>query len=543
MKVALKLFALVQALRLNARRDTNFAARLAEKDLVAQFRVLETGTCRQIGFHGGRVRTTARRHPRPDVEVWFKDDRAAMQMLSLKQDHLANIHGMKNFRIGLEGPDELTAWFMETLQMLRHTGWRFGEEMQGGVRRYTNNTNGGPVHVYVKDGKILRITPIEFGPEDGPSWTIRARGRDFKPPRQTSVPPHSLASKSVVYSKDRLLYPMKRVDFDPNGARNPSNRGVSGYVRISWDEALDLVANEIKRIKRDYGASALAFTHSAHQNWGNVGYHLSSGFRFFNMVGFTKVHGNPQSWEGWYWGATHHWGHTMRLGQGEVFGQVEDCLQHCEMIVFWSSDPEVTSGCYGGMEGTIRRLWAKELNIRFVHIDPYLNETAALLGGKWIAPRPGSDPALAQAIAHVWITEGLYDKQYVATRTTGFDEWAAHVLGDDDGIPKDPEWAEGETGVPARDIRALAREWGRRKTYLGAGGIGNTFGGACRSATGAQWARMMVILMAMQGYGRPGVNMGNLQIGTPIDFNFWFPGYAEGGISGDLQFTANGPVN
>jgi anaerobic selenocysteine-containing dehydrogenase len=87
----------------------------------------------------------------------------------------------------------------------------------------------------------------------------------------------------------------------------------------------------------------------------------------------------------------------------------------------------------------------------------------------------------------------------------------------------------------------LAREWGKKKTYLGAGGFGNGFGGACRSATGAQWARMMVMLMAMQGLGRPGVNFGNMQIGTPVDLSFWFPGYAEGGISGDLMNTACAP--
>ena len=122
-------------------------------------------------------------------------------------------------------------------------------------------------------------------------------------------------------------------------------------------------------------------------------------------------------------------------------------------------------------------------------------------------------------------------------RTTGFDEWAEYIMGRQDGTPKTPEWAEEETGVAARDIRALAREWGKKRTYLGAGGMGGGFGGACRTATGAQWARMMVILMAMQGLGRPGVNFGNLQQGAPLDYTFWFPGYAEGGISGDLTHT------
>ena len=111
-------------------------------------------------------------------------------------------------------------------------------------------------------------------------------------------------------------------------------------------------------------------------------------------------------------------------------------------------------------------------------------------------------------------------------------------LGDEDGIPKTPEWQEKETGVPAKDVRALAREWGKKRVYLAPGGWGNGHGGACRNQTGIQWARVMVCLSAMQGLGKPGCNMGNLQWGCPLDFNFYFPGYSEGGMSGDLENTA-----
>ena len=53
---------------------------------------------------------------------------------------------------------------------------------------------------------------------------------------------------------------------------------------------------------------------------------------------------NPDSWEGWYWGAMHHWGNSLRLGAPEFYGTVEDCLKEAEMIVFWSSDPDATYG-------------------------------------------------------------------------------------------------------------------------------------------------------------------------------------------------------
>ncbi len=81
--------------------------------------------------------------------------------------------------------------------------------------RYCNMTNGGPVFVYVKDGKIVRMTPIDFADDDGASWTIEAKGVKLTPPRKTTLAPHGQNAKSIVYSPDRLLYPMKRVDFDP----------------------------------------------------------------------------------------------------------------------------------------------------------------------------------------------------------------------------------------------------------------------------------------------------------------------------------------
>src|SRR6266550_2457125 len=103
------------------------------------------------------------------------------------------------------------------------------------------------------DGKIIRMTPIYFGADDPPPWTIEARGLKLTPPRKTTLAPHGQNAKSIVYSPDRLLYPMKRVDFDSNGERNPENRGKSGYVRISWEEAIKIVTDEIKRQKREYG--------------------------------------------------------------------------------------------------------------------------------------------------------------------------------------------------------------------------------------------------------------------------------------------------
>ena len=410
----------------------------------------------------------------------------------------------------------------------------------GHIARYTNGTTGGPVFVDVRDGKILRITPIEFSEDDAPSWTIQARGRDFTPPRKTTASPWTVAHRSTIYSPKRILTPLKRVDFNLHGERNIHNRGVSGYEPISWDEALDMVTEEIVRVKREVGPAGILSTPGSHHLWGNVGYRHSAYFRFLNLLGFTCGEHNPDSWEGWHWGAMHMWGNSHRLGINEQYGLLEDALKHTELVIYWSADPEATcNGVYGAQEGNIRRRWLKELGVRMIVIDPYFNHTGALLCDKWFAPRMGTDVALGLGIAFTWLTEDLYDKEYVAERTTGFETWMAYVLGKNDGVPKTPEWAEDESGIPARDIRALAREWAAKKTMLAAGGPGG-MGGACRAATGNEWARMMVALAAMQGLGKPGSNIWGTSSGAPLDCSFMFPGYAEGGISGDTANTAAG---
>jgi len=532
------LLSLGALLQRTARKYPHFKSRLRDKDLTVQVKLSDNAVGRYFTLKNGSLSSKSGIHQNPDVTMVFGNARIALEVLIPPRNPLDSINAMKSFQMGILGPENLTNWWMETLSLMLSAGAQYGTEMHDGVKRFTSNTNGGPVFVYVKNGKILRITPIEFDDIDAKPWTIKARGRSFTPPRKTTISPHTLAFKSTIYSPDRLLYPMKRADFDLNGERNPHNRGISEYKRISWDEALDIVASEIKRVKKEHGPGAILNSSGSHHLWGILGYWLSAKLRFLNNIGWTPVVSNPDSWEGWHWGAMHHWGQSMRLGAPESYGVIADCLKECEMVVFWSSDPETTSGVYAAFEGTVRRQWLKDLGIRMIHIDPFYNHTAALFGGKWLAPKPGTSHAMALAIAYVWITENLYDKEYVAKRTVGFDPWKEYILGNEDGSAKTPEWQESETGVPAKDVRALAREWGKKKTYLAAGGISG-FGSACRSATGIEWARSMVCLMAMQGLGKPGINFGGTQQGTPVDTAFYFPGYAEGGLSGDLANTGS----
>jgi molybdopterin guanine dinucleotide-containing S/N-oxide reductase-like protein len=394
-------------------------------------------------------------------------------------------------------------------------------------RVFTNLTNGGPVSVYVKDGKIVRVRPLQVPEEEYQPWVIEAGGKKYSPPKALRLAPPVHAERNRLNSENRILYPQKRVDFDPSGERNPQNRGKSRYERISWDEALDIVSQEMKRVIDAYGGPAITGMTSSHHNWGIVGYKMGPFSRFMNMLNYTPVLDNPDSWEGWHWGATHSYGFYWRLGMPEQFDLLEDALKHTEMIVFWSNDPDTTRGTYSGQESAIWRVWLKEKGIKTVFIDPFFNYTAAAMDGTWLPPRPGSDTALAMAIAYVWITEGRYDKEYVGARTIGFDEFKDYILGvSDKGFAKTPEWAEAESGIAARKIRALAREWASKRTCLSSGCRGGE-GSACRTAYGTEWARMMVALQAMQGLGKPGISIWGTTMGAPADCETWFPGYAE----------------
>ena len=247
--------------------------------------------------------------------------------------------------------------------------------------RYCNMTNGGPVFVYVKDGKIVRMTPIDLADDDGASWTIEAQGPEAhaaaqdhagaaRPERQVD---RLFARPAALSDEARRLRSERRAQSaEPRQVRLRAHllgRGdqASSPTRSSGRSANTAPAASPSRTARTTPGATSATTSrrcSASPT----------------PIGMTRVHHNPDSWEGWYWGAVHHWGHTLRVGQSETYGTVEDCLQNCDMIVSWAADPETTSGSYGAQEGTVRRQWLKDpkLGIKVVHVDPYYNATGAV---------------------------------------------------------------------------------------------------------------------------------------------------------------------
>ncbi|GAI44265.1 unnamed protein product, partial [marine sediment metagenome] len=110
-----------------------------------------------------------------------------------------------------------------------------------------------PAAIDTEKGRIVRIRPLHldwrYDKKELNPWKLEVRGKVFEPSMKILQPPFGLAYKKRVYAPNRIKYPLKRVDWDPDGERNPQNRGKSKFKRISWEEALNIVASEIKRVK------------------------------------------------------------------------------------------------------------------------------------------------------------------------------------------------------------------------------------------------------------------------------------------------------
>jgi anaerobic selenocysteine-containing dehydrogenase len=382
-----------------------------------------------------------------------------------------------------------------------------GESFVKGLGLNDFGGNGNVSVIDVKKGKVVRIRPLhydwQYDRKQFNPWKIEAHGQVFEPGMKTLIPPFELAYKKRVYSPNRILYPLKRVDWDPDGDRNAENRGKSGYVRISWDEAAEIIAGELKRVKEKYGPEAVLSQSDGHGE-GKVIHasHGSANKLLALLGGYTLQMRNPDSWEGWAWGAKHVWG-MEPVGQMLPAANVmPDIAENTELLLFWGCDPETTPWGFNGQMASRLCYWWTELGIKSLYICPELNYGAAVHADKWIPIKPNTDAALQLAIAHVWITEGTYDKEYVATHAYGFERFEDYVLGEEDGIAKTPEWAAEKTGIPARIIKVLAREWASKTTTIahGNGGPG------IRSPYSTEPGRLEVLLLAMQGLGSPGAH-------------------------------------
>jgi molybdopterin-containing oxidoreductase family molybdopterin binding subunit len=325
----------------------------------------------------------------------------------------------------------------------------------------------------VEDGEIRKLESADY-PGDPSARSICLKG---------------LSNGRVVYHPDRLKHPLKRV----------GDRGEGKWQRITWDEAFDAIASKLLEVKERYGPESVKVIAASSSHVGMLMGRLMAA-RFANVWGAGGVF-EPKS----------HWLADMRipaaslltLGDSGQSHRLQDLI-HSKMVILWGGNPAETY--FPEMRFILD---ARDRGAKIVVIGPLFDATAAK-ADQWVPIRPATDAALAMAMIHVIIEEGLYDKDFVMRHTVGpflvrgdtklflreeeaYRVWDlnANVLSSVgttsspalfgsslvDGVTCKPAFqvlaeraayytpdrAEGITGVPADTIRGLALEYARSK--------------------------------------------------------------------------------
>ncbi|PWF21250.1 trimethylamine-N-oxide reductase TorA [Corticimicrobacter populi] len=309
----------------------------------------------------------------------------------------------------------------------------------------------------------------------------------------------------MIYSPSRVRYPMVRLDwYRKRHLSDTSQRGDNRFVRVSWDEALDLFYEELERIQQEYGPWAL---HTGGGGWRSVGQMHSCVNHMLRGIG---MHGRAVATVGDYSTGAGQVILPYVLGSTEVYTQGTSwdvILNESKLIIFWANDPvknlqvgwnTETHETYTYFEQLKQKIADKQ--IRVICMDPVKSKTQKYLDAEHQPVNPMTDVALMLAIAHTLVKESLYDEQFLETYTVGFERFLPYLEGKtEDMVEKTPEWAEAICGVPADRIRELARLMAGNRTQL-------IFGWAVqRQQHGEQPYWMGAVLAAMLGQiGLPG---------------------------------------
>ncbi|MCJ2131695.1 molybdopterin-dependent oxidoreductase [Methylobacterium sp. E-045] len=264
-----------------------------------------------------------------------------------------------------------------------------------------------------------------------------------------------------VYSDQRVLYPMKRV----------GPKGSGQFARIGWDEALDTIAGRWKAIIAESGPRAiLPYSYLGTQGIING---LNVGDPLFNKLGATVC-------ERTFCDSGSCTAYMMTIGHTP--GVDPESFVHSKYIILWACNTLSTNSHHWPFIEQAKRNGAK-----LVVIDPVRTRTARL--ADWHIPiRPGTDGALALAMMHIIIKEGLTDRDYIDRHTIGFDELAERCEA------YTPEFASAETGIPVEDILKLAREYATTPPAVVRIGVAVE-----RHAGGGQTVRAIACLPALIG--------------------------------------------
>lgn len=346
-----------------------------------------------------------------------------------------------------------------------------------------------PLRMHVVDGEIRYVETDNTGDDNYEGLhQVRAclRGRSMR---------------RRVYNPDRLKFPMKRV-----GAR-----GEGKFIRISWEEAFETISGSLKDIIGKYGNEAVYLNYATGTLGGTMTRSWPPGStliaRLMNCCGGYLNHYGDYSSAQIAAGLNYTYG-------GWADGNSPSDIENSKLVVFFGNNPGETRLSGGGVTYYLAQAREKS-NARMIIIDPRYTDTAAGREDEWVPIRPGTDAALAAALAHVMITENLVDQPFLDKYCVGYDEktlpagapanghYKAYILGSgEDGTAKTPEWASKITGITVDKIVKLAREIGQAKPAFIAQGWGPQ-----RHANGELATRAIAMLAILTG--NVGINGGN----------------------------------
>ncbi len=327
------------------------------------------------------------------------------------------------------------------------------------------------IKAHVKDDVITRVTTRsnEELNEQFPIQKACVRGRSYR---------------MFQYHPDRLKYPMKRV----------GKRGEGKFERISWEEAVETIASETKRITKKYGPES-RFNGQSTAVTGGVFDGKQMIDRLFALTGgyvgcyHSVSFGNTAAATPYTYGTS-------------LSGSSLDTLLDTKLLILWGHNPAET--IFGHSNYYFQEL--KKKGVKIIVVDPRYSETVAAYADEWIPLLPTTDNALMDAMLYVIINENLHDQAFIDRYCLGFDETnmpegvpaneslVAYLFGQKDGIPKTPEWAEKICKVPADKIRQFAIEYGSTKPAALMQGWGPQ-----RHYRGEQMARGSSILASVTG--------------------------------------------
>lgn len=333
----------------------------------------------------------------------------------------------------------------------------------------------GILKASVKNGKIVKSAP----------WKI------------TSKIPNTLQNTmaDLVYNT-RIKAPMVRKSYlaDPDNPK-PELRGLDEWVEVKYEDAIKLVARELKKTREQKGADSVFAGSYGWQSTGNVHVSRTLLHRFMNLSGgFTGVTGDYST------GAAQVIMPYV-TGSNQVYEQQTSwpvVLENSKVVVFWGLNPI----------STLRVAWTssdeqgfkyfeqlKNSDKEIIIIDPIKTVSGKYFEGKakWITPRPNTDVAMMLGMAQHLYSQGKYDKEFLQNYTVGFEKFVPYLTGQSDGVAKTPEWASEICGISADVIKELAIKFYENRTMIMAGW------GIQRAHHGEQAHWMIVTLCAMLG--------------------------------------------